>query len=82
MPSKRITIEYYAILKEQRGKREETIETAAVTPRELYTELKSRHGFKLSSQNLRLAVNDEFANWNTPLRAGDRVIFIPPVAGG
>jgi molybdopterin converting factor small subunit len=31
---------------------------------------------------LRVAVNDEFADWSRPLVAGDRVVFIPPVAGG
>jgi molybdopterin converting factor small subunit len=31
---------------------------------------------------LRVAVNDEFADWSQPLAAGDRVVFIPPVAGG
>jgi len=31
---------------------------------------------------LRVAVNDEFADWSRPLGAGDRVVFIPPVAGG
>jgi len=27
-------------------------------------------------------VNDEFCDWETPLRDGDLVVFIPPVAGG
>jgi molybdopterin converting factor small subunit len=31
---------------------------------------------------LKVAVNDEFRDWDTPLAAGDRVVFIPPVAGG
>jgi molybdopterin converting factor small subunit len=26
--------------------------------------------------------NQEFAAWNTPLRAGDEVAFLPPVSGG
>jgi molybdopterin converting factor small subunit len=31
---------------------------------------------------LRVAVNDEFRDWTVPLASGDRVVFIPPVAGG
>jgi molybdopterin converting factor small subunit len=31
---------------------------------------------------LRVAVNDEFCEWSAPLQPGDRVVFIPPVAGG
>jgi molybdopterin converting factor small subunit len=31
---------------------------------------------------LRVAVNDEFRDWTWPLQANDRVVFIPPVAGG
>jgi molybdopterin converting factor small subunit len=29
-----------------------------------------------------VAVNEEFREWSTPLVANDRVVFIPPVAGG
>ena len=28
------------------------------------------------------AINQEYAPWNTPLRAGDEVAFLPPVSGG
>jgi len=31
---------------------------------------------------LKVAVNEEFAAWDRPLADGDRVVFIPPVAGG
>jgi len=31
---------------------------------------------------LRVAVNEEFSDWQRPLEDGDRVVFIPPVAGG
>jgi len=31
---------------------------------------------------LAVAVNEEYADWQTQLRAGDRVAFIPPVSGG
>jgi molybdopterin converting factor subunit 1 len=28
------------------------------------------------------SVNEEFADWRAPLRAGDEVAFLPPVSGG
>ncbi len=80
--TKKIHIEYYAILREQRGADKETVETEATTAKELYRELKKKHGFTLEGKRLRLAINDEFCDWKTSLKSGDSVIFIPPVAGG
>jgi molybdopterin converting factor small subunit len=31
---------------------------------------------------LRVAINSEFGDWTAPLKDGDAVVFIPPVAGG
>ncbi|MGH8285599.1 MAG: NTP transferase domain-containing protein [Steroidobacteraceae bacterium] len=80
--SRRIKVQYYALLREQAGRREENLETAAGTPRELYEELKTRYPFSLPPEMLRVAVNAEFADWGRPLSDGDAVVFIPPVAGG
>jgi molybdopterin synthase sulfur carrier subunit len=77
-----ITVQYYAILREQRGLSDEEVETAAVTAGELYSTLKHEHGFSLGEDCLRVAINDEFTGWNHPLQDDDRVTFIPPVAGG
>ena len=60
----------------------ETVETAATTPATLYAELAARHGFRLPASQLRVAVNAAFSDWDRPLRDGDEVVFIPPVAGG
>ncbi len=77
-----VSVQYYAILREQRGCRSEEITTTASTAAELYDELKKKHGFSLSADSLRVAINDEFTEWETSLKSGDTVIFIPPVAGG
>jgi molybdopterin-guanine dinucleotide biosynthesis protein A len=81
-PEKRIKIQYYAILREQAGRSDESIVTAAQTPRDLYNELKSRYPFSLAPEMLRVAVNSEFGEWSQRLVDGDSVVFIPPVAGG
>jgi molybdenum cofactor guanylyltransferase len=78
----RLRVQYFALMREQAGRSEETIETAAATPADLYAELAGRHGFTLARRQLKVAVNSEFSEWQRPLAAGDDVVFIPPVAGG
>ncbi|HTC44303.1 MAG TPA: NTP transferase domain-containing protein [Steroidobacteraceae bacterium] len=80
--SMQIKVQYYAILREQAGRSEETVATAARTPRDLYAELQRRHPFSLGADSLRVAINAEFSDWSQPLTEGDAVVFIPPVAGG
>jgi molybdopterin-guanine dinucleotide biosynthesis protein A len=80
--AKTVRIQYYAILREQAGRSEETVDTSAGTPAELYAELQQRHPFQLTSAQLKVALNSEFSDWQTPLKHGDTVVFIPPVAGG
>jgi molybdopterin converting factor subunit 1 len=77
-----IEIQYFAVLRERAGTGRETVETTAATAADLYDELANRHDFGLPRTMLRVAVNDEFAEWSRPLATGDRVVFIPPVAGG
>jgi molybdopterin-guanine dinucleotide biosynthesis protein A len=77
-----VSVQYFAILREQAGRSEERLSTTARTPRELYAELRGRHPFTLEPAVLRVAVNAEFCDWEQPLAAGDTVVFIPPVAGG
>jgi molybdopterin converting factor subunit 1 len=79
---KTLRIHYYAILREQAGRSEETLDTTAATPADLYAELRQRHPFQLSATQLKVALNSEFSDWHTPLEHGDTVVFIPPVAGG
>jgi molybdopterin converting factor subunit 1 len=80
--AKTVRIQYYAILREQAGRSEETLDTSAGTPAELFAELRQRHPFQLTSAQLKVALNSEFSDWQTPLKHGDTVVFIPPVAGG
>lgn len=78
----RIRMLYYAQLREESGCSEEEVETDATTLTELYHEMSARHGFSLECDHLKVAVNDEFKDWSTPLEDGAQVVFIPPVAGG
>lgn len=77
-----LRVEYFAVLREQRGVAEERVETAATTPAALYQELAAQHGLQAPTDTLRVAVNAEFTDWDATLSSGDTIVFIPPVAGG
>lgn len=79
---KTLHIEYYALLREQAGVRQQTVQSETRTPAELYSQLAAEHGFSLGTEQLRAVVNEEFVTWDQQLKDGDRVVFIPPVAGG
>lgn len=79
---KRVNVQYYALLREQAGRRDERLVTSAQTAEELYAELSRRYPFTLAPQLLRVAINSEFRDWPAPLAEGDTIVFIPPVAGG
>jgi molybdopterin-guanine dinucleotide biosynthesis protein A len=80
--SKKIRVQYFALLREQAGRSDESLTTTAHTPRDLYEELRKRYPFSLAPEMLRVAVNTEFGDWSQQLADGDAVVFIPPVAGG
>jgi len=77
-----VTVRYFALLKEERGLAEETLETAAETLLDLYEELKARYSFALPSSRLRVALKDEFVSFDTKVLDQAEIIFVPPVAGG
>ncbi len=79
---KTIRLEYFAIFKDQAGVASETIQTNAVTARELYAQIARRHRFSLEEDRLRVAINEDFRPFDSKLQDGDEVVFIPPVAGG
>ncbi len=79
---KTVRIQYFALLREQRGVSEESVTTGAGSPGELYRDLRKLHRFTLPQDRLRVAINEAFGSWDAELRDGDTLVFIPPVAGG
>lgn len=77
-----VNLQYYAQLREQAGASSEQVTTAALSLRDLYEELRVARGFSLAADALKVAVNAQFSAWDRPLRDGDTIVFIPPVAGG
>ena len=80
--SKKVSVRYFALFREQRGLSDEVLNTSAATLSDLYRELSSLYRFSLPIDKVRVAVNDEFCDWQNPIEENAKVVFIPPVAGG
>ena len=82
MSLKIINIEYYALMREEAGRDGESIETNLSSAAEVFSELNEKHNFSLNMDMIRVAINNEFCDWNQLLNNQDTLIFVPPVAGG
>ena len=82
MSPRQIHVRFFAILREQAGASTLKIETSAPDAAALYAELQARHPLTFPATLLRVSINERYADMAAPLSAGDRVVFIPPVAGG
>jgi len=79
----RITLLYFAAVRELVGKDEEQIDVDAKTIGELSAWLPTRHpALSGRLQSVRFARNETFATNDEPIADGDVVALIPPVAGG
>src|SRR5258707_12143878 len=74
----------FARLREQAGTDAETGEVrAGATVDDVYDALQKLHpALDPNRESVRAAVNQEFADWDAIVGAGDEVAFIPPVSGG
>ena len=74
----------FARLRELAGTDSENVEVrAGATVADVYNALRKSHpGLDVSSESVRAAVNQEFADWDVVVADGDEVAFIPPVSGG
>lgn len=79
---KHIDVHYYALFRDARGKDTESVMTRASSPGELYEELGLDSTLRIGTGALRVAVNDAFTAWDTPLQESDLVVFIAPTSGG
>ena len=80
--SKSITVRYFAGFREHAGLGEETVSIEAETACDVFERLKDRHGSGEPLGHCKVAINDEMADWSSPVNDGDTVLLFPPVAGG
>lgn len=78
----RVTVLYFASLRDAAGVAGEQVEAGDGDLRALYEFLRVRHGFALPAESMRVAVDGAFARWSDAPRAGSEIAFIPPVSGG
>ena len=62
---------YFASLADRAGRAEEVRPSAAASPRALYAEVAAVHGFAMTPERLRVAVNGAFAGWDDALANDD-----------
>lgn len=80
----RITVQYFARLHDLAKQREWTCEVGdGATVMDVWRACEAAHpGVALLGGRVSCAVNSDFAAFDTPVRDGDEVAFLPPVSGG
>ncbi|MDT8329407.1 MAG: molybdopterin converting factor subunit 1 [Roseovarius sp.] len=77
---------YFAWVRERIGHRKERVETGAATVRDLVEELRAREERYAAAfadlTALRVAVDQELADFDAPLSGVREVAFFPPMTGG
>ena len=80
--SLQIQVVYFAKLRELTGLDQETFSISkGANPSDVLASINERHQIDIGS-NFKIAINDEFSDWDIKLNDGDRLVFIPPVTGG
>jgi len=76
-----VTVLVFGPLRERVGAAE--VHVAGATVQEVWDELVRRHpAAAVDAASVRAARNLGYCEWNTAVRTGDTIAFIPPVAGG
>jgi len=76
-----VTVLYFASLRDAAGCDSEVVAMPDSLPA-LYASLQAKRGFALAADRLRVAVDGQFVPWNSVIRDGAEIAFIPPVSGG
>lgn len=74
----------FAVLRDITGASERSLALQpGTTPRQIWSELRAEHAALARYEHPPMvAINEEYATPDQPLRDGDELAFIPPVAGG
>ncbi len=81
-----LTLRYFAWVRERVGEPSETVETGAATVAELVEELRGREVRYARAfadlRSVRVAVDQELADFSAPIGGAREVAFFPPMTGG
>ena len=76
-----ITLEFYGRLRSQFSEQTLAYQTNLNCAADIYKHLCQDHGVTLAN-DIKPIINDEFANWQDEVKAGDVLGFLPPASGG
>ncbi len=79
---KTIHLLYFAGLRQLTKIGTETIETEAETAQDLFFEIEKKYNLDFPKDFLKVAINENYQGFSFQLQNNDKVVFIPPVAGG
>ena len=79
---KTINVRYFAMFREHAGVGEESLTLDVETAADVFAATRDRHRSSEPVGHCKVAINDDMADWDTPVNDGDTVLLFPPVAGG
>ena len=81
-----VQVRLFAALREQAGwsARDVALQGGVATPLTIWEALGlgADPVAQARPMGVRVAINQQFAGWDTPLRDGDELAFLPPISGG
>lgn len=79
---KKIKILFFGKLKETWETNILELESPSKNVESLYCELLKKTSQDPHKPSIKVAINDEFVDWNTTINDGDTIAFLPPASGG
>lgn len=79
---KTFTVRYFAMFRENAGLAEEILTLDVEVAADVFAATRGRHGSAEPTGHCKVAINDQMADWDSPVSDGDVVLLFPPVAGG
>jgi molybdopterin synthase sulfur carrier subunit len=79
--SRELRVLLFAALRERAGWQERRVTAGSgATPATIWSQLQLEPPDP--SATIRVAINQRFAAWDSPLAGGDELAFLPPISGG
>ena len=79
---KNINILFFGKLKETWNASKTNIQTQASSVDELYAELLKTASEEPHKASIKVAINEEFADWDSEITDQDTIALLPPASGG
>jgi len=77
-----LEILFFGKLKETWNTNQLNIQTSSYNIEDLYAELLTKASEIPHKASIKVAINDEFVNWDCQLNDNDTIAFLPPASGG